>query len=122
YHRTAYIVAAMSRGSPDGMLPLDLAAAAANLARGDFLTLDHVTAPMFPWDDRWLVGLSSGSTLSLVDFRPPEPEVIEDVDIDFDPDDRASGHFKRPKVSSLRPHAEPLLARVPFLFDTSFVT
>lgn len=123
YHRVAFTAAAMERGSPDALLPLELAAAAANLARAQFLSLDPVEGPAFPWDDRFLLGLTSASTLAVIDFRPPEPDVIEDVDLDFDPDQpEPAAHFKKPAVRHLRPHQAPIVERVPFAFDTSFVT
>jgi serine/threonine protein kinase len=121
YARTAFAAAAMDRGSPDAMLPLEIAAAAENLARADVLSLDPVDAPSFPWDDRWLVGIASATTLAVVDFRPPEPDVIEDVDLDFDPDapDPAL-HFKKPVLTRLRPFDDAVVERVPFAFDTAF--
>src|SRR5262249_18853433 len=94
YHRAALVAAALTRGSTDGMLPLDLLAATSNLARAEFLTLDHLDAPSFPWDDRFLVGSFSATTIGIFDFRPPEPDVIEDVDLDFDPADTEVLHFK----------------------------
>ncbi len=75
----------MERGSPDGLLPLEIAGAAGNAARGVFLTLERLDGPSFPWDDRFLLGLASARTLAVVDFRLLEPDVIEDVDLDFDP-------------------------------------
>lgn len=122
YWRTAYIVAAMERGSPDGMLPLDLAGLAAGLSRADLLTLDHVAGASFDWDDRWAVGKSSDDTLIVVDFRPPESDVIDDIDIDIDPELAATAHFRMPAITEIRPHADAIIERVPFAFDTSFVT
>jgi hypothetical protein len=121
FRRAAFISAAMERGSTDGMLPLDLASSAARAARADFLTLGHVTGATFPWDEHWLIAQSSGSTLALVNFRPVEPEVFEDVDLDIDPE-LAKKHFRFPLISELRPHDDPIAERVHFAFDTSFVT
>ncbi|MEO7330666.1 MAG: hypothetical protein ABI193_18975, partial [Minicystis sp.] len=121
FRRAAYIGAAMDRGSTDGMLPFDLASTVARVARADFLTLGHVTGATFPWDGHWLIAQSSGSTLSLVNFRPAEPEVIEDADLDIDPE-LAKKHFRFPQLSELRPHAEPIAERVHFAFDSSFAT
>jgi serine/threonine protein kinase len=123
YHRVAFTAAAMERGSRDALLPLELAATAGNLARAQFLTLDPVDGAAFPWDDRFLLGVTSASAIAVVDFRPPEPDVIEDVDLDFDPDQgEPAAHFKNPAVRHLRPHDAPIVERVPFAFDTAFVT
>jgi serine/threonine protein kinase len=122
YVRATLVSAALARGSNDGLLPLDLLAASQNLARADFLTLDRVDAPSFPWDDRFLLGTSSVGAIAVFDFRPPEPDVIEDVDFDVDLTEPDSGHFKRPSVVRLRPHAAPLVERVDFAFDTAFAT
>jgi hypothetical protein len=122
YHRAALVAAALGRGSTDGLLPLDLLATTKNLARADFLTLDHVDAPSFPWDDRFLVGSLSSHTLTVFDFRPPEPDVIEDVDLDFDPAEPESSHFKRPAATRLRPHEAAVVERLDFAFDTAFAT
>jgi serine/threonine protein kinase len=119
--RAAYISAAMDRGSTDGMLPFDLASTVGRVARADFLTLGHVTGAAFPWDEHWLVAQSSGSTLSLVNFRPAEPEVIEDTDLDVDPE-LAAKHFRFPQIAELRPHADPIAERVHFAFDSAFAT
>jgi serine/threonine protein kinase len=122
YQRVAFAAAAMERGSPDGLLPLDIAAAAGNAARATFLTLEHFDGPAFPWDDRFLLGLASATTLAVVDFRPPEPDVIEDVDLDFDPAEAQELHFKMPAIRKVRPHAAALVERLPFAFDTAFAT
>jgi serine/threonine protein kinase len=122
YQRVAFAASAMERGSPDGLLPLEIAAASGNAARAVFLSLDRVDGPAFPWDDRFLLGLASTRTLSVIDFRPPEPDVIEDVDLDFDPDKEEALHFKMPVLRRLRPHEAPLVERVAFAFDTAFAT
>ncbi len=122
YHRVAYAAAAMARGSTDGMLPLDLFFNASGLVRADFLTLDHVRGPSFPWGGRFMIGEGSASLLALVDLAPHEPEVIDEVDLDFDPDDKSQGHFKKPRFGVFRPHDAPLVERVPLAFTTGFVT
>ena len=122
YQRVALAAAAMERGSPDGLLPLEIAGAAANVARASFLTLDHLDGAAFPWDDRYLIGRASATTLAVIDFRPPEPDVIEDVDLDFDPAEADSLHFKVPVLRRLRPHEAALVERVTFGFDTAFAT
>jgi hypothetical protein len=122
FRKAAFAVAAMERGSPDGMLPIDLASSVSGLARADFLTLEHVTGPEFPWEDRFLLGQTSSGTLTVVDFHPPESEVIDDLDLDADLDADSAKHFKRPRVLELRPHADPLAERAAFAFDTSFAT
>ena len=122
FRKAAFAVAAMERGSSDGMLPIDLASSVAGLARADFLTLEHVSGPEFPWKDRFLLGQTSSGTLTVVDFHPPESEVIDDLDLDADLDADTAKHFKRPRVLELRPHADPLVERAAFAFDTSFAT
>jgi hypothetical protein len=124
--RAAWIAEAMkegnAQGSVDGVLPLDLAVAAGDVPRATFLTLDAVSAPAFYWDDRWLVASGSGAVLALVDMRPPEPDVIEDVALDADPEKVKLSRFREPRVTALRPHADPVVQRVPFAFDSSLVT
>jgi serine/threonine protein kinase len=122
FRKAAFAVAAMDRGSPDGMLPIDLASSVSGLARADFLTLEHVSGPEFPWEDRFLLGQTSSGTLTVVDFHPPESEVIDDLDLDADLDADTAKHFKRPRVLEMRPHADPLAERAAFAFDTSFAT
>src|SRR5262249_25178879 len=65
YQRVAFAAAALERGSPDGLLPLEIASAAGNAARAVFLSLDHFEAPSFPWDDRFLLGVASARTLAI---------------------------------------------------------
>ncbi len=73
YTRAALVAAALARGSTDALLPLDLLASTSNLARAQFITLEHVDAPQFPWDNRFLLGSLSANTLAVLDFRPPSP-------------------------------------------------
>ncbi len=122
YARTALVAAALGSGSNDGILPLDLLATAGNLARAEVVTLAPLEAPRFPWDDRFLLGSASSDTLAVVDFRPPEPDVIDDVDLDFDPAEADTAHFKKPTVLRLRPHVSPVVERVDLAFDTAFAT
>ena len=81
-----------------------------------------MSGPEFPWDDRLLLGQTSSGTLTLVDFHPPESEVIDDLDLDADLEPAPLEHFKRPHVLEVRPHADPLAERAAFAFDTSFAT
>ena len=122
YSRAALVTAALSRGSTDGLLPLDLLATTANLARAQFVTTEHIDTPAFPWDDRFLVGSVSPGTLAVLDFRPPEPDVIDDLALDFDPAQVDSAHFKTPSLHLLRPHDRAVVERVDFAFDTAFAT
>jgi hypothetical protein len=122
YHRAALSAAALARGSTDGVLPLELAVTANNLARADFLTLEHVDAPAFPWDDRFLLGTTGAGALAVFDFRPPGPDVIEDVELDADPEAEGRAHFRRPTLTHLRAHEGPIVERVDFVFDTAFAT
>lgn len=123
YHRTAWIAEAMNAGSTDGTLPLDLSLTVANVARAHFLTLDTVTSPSFPWNDRWMIGGVPGATLTVVDMWPREPGVIENMKLDEDPESAAFKQFiKDPKVISVHWSGEPIVEYVPFSFDTSFAT
>lgn len=122
FHRAAWIADAITKHSTDGMLPLDLASAVGNVPHALFLTLDHIEAPAFPWDDRWVIGGSSGPTLTVIDLRPAESDVIEDVNLDADPEQVKLKNLRDPRVVVIRPHADPLVERVPFVFDTSLVT
>ena len=122
YSRAAYIAAAMAKGSTDGTSPLELGVATRSLARADFLTLDEVTGASFPWEDRFLIATGPGGSLVVVDFRPPEPDVIEDLDIDVDPEQAAGRHVKKPRLVELRPHDEPIAEKLPFGFDSAVAT
>ncbi|AUX44923.1 protein kinase [Sorangium cellulosum] len=120
YHRAAWIAAAMERRADDGALPLDLAAAARGLPRAHFLTLDGATSPALPWDARWVIAGGPGGAMIVADLIPPDPEVIEGVELDADPETVARA--KSPRVLSLRPHDAPHVERVPFAFDTAVAT
>jgi hypothetical protein len=123
YHRATLVSAALARGSTDGMLPLDLLATAANLARAEFLTLDRVDAPSFPWNDRFLIGSFSAGTLAVLDFKPPESDAAEDVEPDVDPSAEPEPvRHRRPALARLRPHDAPVVERADFAFDTAFAT
>lgn len=122
FSRVALIAAAMNEGSTDGLLPIELADSVADVPRALFLTQEKVEAPSFLWEDRWLVANATSATLFLVDMRPPDSEVIEDMDLDVDPDVVKRTSFSPPRVHKLRPHDEPIAERVPFSFDSSFVT
>jgi serine/threonine protein kinase len=121
FQRVALMAEAMKEGSTDGLLPVELADAVADVPRARFLTLESVVAPSFEWDDRWILAGATSTTLLLVDLRPPDPEVIEDLDLDVDPDHVKRKSFSPPRVHTLRPFDEPIAERVAFAFDTSFV-
>lgn len=120
--RAALMAEAIHRGSEDGLLPVELADAVADIPKARFLTLDPVVAPTFDWEDRWVIAGQTSSALLIADLRPPEPDVIEDLPLDADPDKVHRKTFLTPKVHLLRPHAEPIAERVPFAFDTTFAT
>lgn len=123
YQRVAWIIEAMNAGSTDGTLPLDLSLTVANTARARFLTLDAVASPSFPWNDRWLLGGVPGPTLTIVDMSPSEPGVIENINLDEDPESATFKRFiKDPKVIPIHSPGDPIVERVPFAFDTSVVT
>lgn len=120
YHRAAWIAAALARRADDAALPLDLASAAVGLPRARFLTVDGVVGPALPWDDRWVIAGGPGGSLLVADLRPPDPEVIDDVALDADPE--SAPRAKSPRVLALRPHDAPHVERVPFAFDTALAT
>ncbi len=120
FQRVALMAEAMKEGSNDGLLPVELADAVADVPRARFLTLDAVVAPSFDWEDRWILAGATSTTLLLVDMRPPDPAVIEDLPLDFDPDAVKRKTFTPPHVHTLRPFDEPIAERVPFAFDTAF--
>jgi WD40 repeat protein len=123
FHRAAWIAEAMRLRSTDGKLPLDLYSAVANVPRARFLTLTPVSGPTFPWDDRWLLGGVPGPTLTIIDLFPPNPGVVEDMNLDADPESVDFKKFiNKPSVIPLRPHEEPVVEEVPFAFDTAFAT
>ena len=122
FQRTAWAVEAMARGSTDPMLPLELAVAARGVPRAQFLTLEPVSGAAVPWGERWVLGGGPGGTLFVADLRPPQAEVIEDLDLDVDPEDPAAARFHEPRVTSLRPHDAPVVERVPLAFDTAVAT
>lgn len=124
YRRVAWLLEALAKehaDERDPALPLDLLQTAANLPRAHVITLEPVTSPSFPWGSRWLVGEGPGGTLSVVDFQPREADVIEDADLDADPE-KLRTRRRAPKLTSLVPHDEPLAEWVPFGFDTALVT
>jgi serine/threonine protein kinase len=124
--RAAWIAEAMAeghrQGSIDGVLPLDLAVSVRGVPSATFLTLDAVSAPSFYWEDRWLVGSGAGGVLAVVDLRPPDPDVVEGLPIDADPEQVTLTSFREPRVTTLRPHADPVVQRMPLSFDSALVT
>lgn len=122
YARAAYLTEAMARGADDPMLPLDLTSAAAGVPRAHFLTLDPVSAPALPWDDRWVVAGGPGGSLFVADLWLSESVVIEDLELDDPALDDSPARFGAPVVHSLRVHEAPIVERVPFAFDTAVVT
>ncbi|WP_433926966.1 protein kinase [Sorangium cellulosum] len=120
YHRAAWITAALARRADDAALPLDLATAVLDLPRAHFLTVDSVVGPALPWDDRWVIAGGPGGALLVADLRPPDPQVIDDVPLDADPD--SVTRARSPRVLALRPHDAPHVERVPFAFDTALAT
>lgn len=104
YQRVALLGAAISLGSDDPLLPLELAETGRALPQAYFLSLEPVERPEFPWGDRWLVGGGSGRSVTLVDFTPLQ--------------DSSWG----PLVHRFRPHPQGNDELVAFPFDSSFVT
>jgi len=122
YKRAAFIAAAMDRGSPDAMLPLDLASAAATASRARFLSLEELSGASFPWDRRWLVAERAGSILTLIDLDPQGPSLVDDLVVDADLEVQKARYFKLPRVTEIRPHQDAMVERAFFAFDRSLVT
>ncbi len=122
FRRVALMAEAIRRGSDDGLLPVELGDAVADVPKARFLTLDPVVAPSFEWDDRWLVAGQTSTTLLIADLRPPEPDVIEDLDLDVDPESVKRKTYLTPKIHLLRPYDDPIAEHVPFGFDTTLAT
>ncbi len=120
--RVTLMAEAMKEGSTDGLLPIELADSVSNVPRARFLTTEPVVAPSFEWEDRWVLAGATSSTLLVADLRPPEPEVIEDLDLDVDPEKVKRKTFPAPRVRTLRPYDEPIAERAAFAFDTAFAT
>jgi serine/threonine protein kinase len=103
YLRVALLSGAITGGSQDPLLAVDLLEAGRDLPPAQFLSLTKVDRPTFPWGSRWLVGQTS-QRLVLFDFSPPGGE--EWVPL----------HYR------FRPHANRLTDVVPFAFDTALAT
>ncbi|RLB64167.1 MAG: hypothetical protein DRI90_05205, partial [Deltaproteobacteria bacterium] len=103
YLRVALLAGAVSLGSTDRVLPLELLSTALGLPKARFLSLQKVPQPVFPWGERWLLG-GSGAHATLFDFKPPP------------------GDDWGPVAARFRPHAQGMYDFVPLPFDTSFVT
>ncbi|MBK8258165.1 MAG: serine/threonine protein kinase [Polyangiaceae bacterium] len=122
FHRVALMAEAIGRGSDDGLLPVELADAVANVPKARFLTLEPVVAPGFDWEDRWLIAGQTSTTLLIADLLPKEPDVIDDVPLDADPDKIKRKTYPTPRVHLLRPYQEPIAERAAFPFDSTFAT
>lgn len=73
YRRIALLGAAIAAGSRDGLLPFELFAATRGVPPARYLTLDPPSRPMFPWDERYLLGYAR-SHVVILDVRPDEGE------------------------------------------------
>ncbi|MBI4956964.1 MAG: serine/threonine protein kinase [Myxococcales bacterium] len=104
YVRVAYLAAAIREGTDDPVLPLELWRDASDLPRAEFLSLERVAKPSFPWNQRWLLGGAGSSTLTVFDFTPVE--------------DAPWG----PVIHRFRPHPQGVDEYVAFPFTSAFVT
>lgn len=120
YERVAYLAQAVRLGAADHALPMELLAAAYELAPARFLTLDAVDEPAMPWNSRWVVGIGAAGTFVAIDLEPKEsePEVLEHVDMDMD-SGRLELLYRRPVVHALGVGSAPVVDVVPFGFDTA---
>jgi serine/threonine protein kinase len=121
--KVAFLVEAVRSGAHEPSLGVEIFDAAEHLAPARVLTLAEVKDIEFPWGDRWIVGHGRAGSLFAIDLAPTkvEPDVVEDVDIDFDPAS-ASALSRRPKVLEVMPHADPMVELAPFAFDTALAT
>jgi hypothetical protein len=103
YQRVALLAGAIGAGSTDPMLPLELFGAARGLPAAEFLSLQRVARPDFPWGERWLVG-SRADQVVLFDFAPP------------------AGPSFAPFAYRFRPHDGGLADVVPLAWDSSVLT
>jgi len=101
--RVALLAGALTLGSSDPVLPLELLSTAKGLPGARFMSLQKVPQPTFPWGERWLLG-GAGAHATLFDFEPPPGEEWGPVGARF------------------RPHAQGMYDLVPLPFDTAFVT
>lgn len=102
YKRVALLSGAIAEDSSDPVLPLELYEAAKALPRADFLALDPLPRPAFPWGKRWLIG--GDSHIEIYDFEP------------------LAGAEWAPMIFRFRPHVQDMYDYVPFEFDSAFVT
>ena len=123
YVKVALVVEAMQAGANEASLGVELFDAAERLAPARVLSLDAVKDADFPWNDRFIVGQGRAGSLVVIDLKPTkvEPDVIEHVDIDFDPL-TTSSLARRPKVMEVVVGASPIVEIEPFAFDTAIVT
>ncbi len=123
FAKVAFLVEAMRAGSHEASLGVELFDAAERLSPARVLTLAEVKDIEFPWRDRWIVGHGRAGSLFAIDLEPRtvEPDVVDDVDIDYDPAN-ASALARRPRVLEVMPHAEPMVELAPFPFDTALAS
>jgi hypothetical protein len=67
-----------------------------------------------------LLATGPGQALTLADFQPRDPQVLETARLDADPAELAL--LVHPSVRTFRLPGEPVVERVPFAFDTAFAT
>jgi serine/threonine protein kinase len=120
YQRVAYLAQAMRLGAADQALPMELLAAAHELAPARFLATEPVDRPQMPWNSRWVIGLGAAGSFVAIDLEPKEtePEVLEHVDMDLDAR-RLDLLYRRPVVHTLRVGGAPVVDVVPLAFDTA---
>ncbi len=120
YARVAYLAEALRLEAPDPALPIELLAAAHELAPVRFLTRDGVDRPMMPWGSRWVVGTGADGALVVIDLEPreSEPELVEHVDVDLDAK-RLELLYRRPKLVALAVGSAPVVDVAPLPYDTA---
>ena len=103
YVRVALLAGAISLGSSDPLLPLELFSSARGLPQARFLTLAKVSQPAFPWGQRWLIGAGRAHT-TVFDFEPP------------------AGPDFAPFQFRYQPHLAGTYDVTPLSYDTAFVS
>jgi serine/threonine protein kinase len=74
YHQAAWLEEALSQGSTDPSLALELTTALFHLPRARFLTLGSTRRPLPLGQGRWVVAHGPGELVTAVDLAPPSPE------------------------------------------------